>query len=848
MLTQVSSNYNLQHTLEQTSANQGRDRYLRRQQRIEDDQGFGSRDDSLKFIKKCHPKLTQAISEYLEGASNGGKGRTPTAVSYLNNLDPDLIAHLALTSIFTSIGRSDHLQNTLTLLGRNVEAELWAKALEDHDEALYGRLVHRATRTHGAVAYRKKAVRATASKEGFKIEAWADDTRVAVASPLVNLVLETLPEVFETTLIYKGNTSHRSLQLTQEASDYFANITEIQSWMHPVFKPMVVKPTPWTSFNSGAYQTMALASRVPLMRTSTPERIQAVKEAIGSGQMAPCLEALNAIQDTPWAINAPILDIARWCWDQGISFGTFPRKDHLMKPERPTDYDSLSEDRQKGWRIKAAKIAERNRGVDSERITVLQDFAVAEELCAVREFYIPHTLDFRGRVYPVPHFNQQRADHIKGMLHFANGKPLGENGAYWLAIHLANCGDFGKVSKKPFADRIQWVEDNITMIQEIANDPKIHQRWMEADKPFQFLAACLDFSSYLKIGPNHVSHIAVALDGSNSGLQHYSASLRSTEGHYVNLIPSKQPADIYQSVANIVKATVTADTQADPEDLLPAKVLAQGIDRSLVKRNVMTFAYSSGQYGFKQQLLTDLMGPLNIEVLEGLRDTNPYEIDGDGGYRAAGYLAGHIWRAVNTLVTRASEGMRFYQRCASALAHERKGLMWSTPVGLPVIHRYDEFNFKRVKMFLFDKSVSVAEAGTSDLTKGSNVLKQVRLQIRTEPNGRIDKNKARNAVAPNVIHSLDASHLMLTVLDGKDVGIEAFSLIHDSFGTHAGDTETFFSIIREAFVNMYENYDPFEEIQASTYEALDDKTRVPEVPAMGSLDLTDVLKADYAFS
>ena len=47
---------------------------------------------------------------------------------------------------------------------------------------------------------------------------------------------------------------------------------------------------------------------------------------------------------------------------------------------------------------------------------------------------------------------------------------------------------------------------------------------------------------------------------------------------------------------------------------------------------------------------------------------------------------------------------------------------------------------------------------------------------------------------------------------------------------------------------MYENYDPFEEIQASTYEALDDKTRVPEVPAMGSLDLTDVLKADYAFS
>ena len=843
------SNSELQSSLEISSSTEGRDRYLRQQERIEKDQGFGSRDDSLKFIKRCHPKLTQTVFNYLEKTSNEGKGRTSAALSYLSDLgNPELIAHLALSSIFTSIGRGDHLQNTLALLGRNVEAELWAKALETHDAKLYERLTLRAVKTHGSIAYRKKAVRATAAKEGFKIKAWTDDTRIAVASPLVNLVLETLPEVFESLLVYKGSQSLRYLNLTSEASEYFSNLVDIQSWMKPVFKPMVTKPTDWQAFNSGAYSTLALSSRVPLMRTSSPERISAVKAAIASGQMQPCLEALNAIQATSWSINTTVYEAVRFCWEQGLSFSTFPRREHLERPERPADYDSLPEERQKGWRIKAAQVAERNRGIDSERITVLQDLTVAEGLTDVEAFYIPHSLDFRGRVYPVPHFNQQRADHIKGMMHFSEGKPLGEHGAYWLAVHLANCGDFDKVSKKDFDARVTWVNENTTLIERIVNDPKgTVDLWSQADKPFQFLSACVDFNGYLINGDSHISHTAIALDGSNSGLQHYSAALRSTEGHYVNLIPSNQPADIYQSIANIVLAAVTAEAE-EGDDPIPLRVLEQGIDRSLVKRNVMTFAYSSGQYGFKQQLLTDLMGPLNHKVLEGLLDVNPYEVEDDGGYRCAGYLAGHIWRAVNTLVTKASEGMRFFQQCAGSLAHERKGLSWVTPVGLPVLHKYDEFNFKRVKMFLYDKRLTVTEAGSGDVVSGENVLKQVRLQVRTDPNGRIDKNKARNAVAPNVIHSMDAAHLMLTVLEGVDQGITSYSLIHDSFGTHAGETEKFFGLIRLAFVDMYENYDPFQEVLMSTEAALDDVSKVPEVPTRGTLDLEGILNSNYAFA
>lgn len=48
-------------------------------------------------------------------------------------------------------------------------------------------------------------------------------------------------------------------------------------------------------------------------------------------------------------------------------------------------------------------------------------------------------MDFRGRVYPIPpHLNHMGADINRGLLEFSKGKPLGENGLYWLKVHLAN--------------------------------------------------------------------------------------------------------------------------------------------------------------------------------------------------------------------------------------------------------------------------------------------------------------------------------------------------------------------------------------------------------------------------
>src|SRR3546814_17064020 len=55
-----------------------------------------------------------------------------------------------------------------------------------------------------------------------------------------------------------------------------------------------------------------------------------------------------------------------------------------------------------------------------------------------------------------------------------------------------------------------------------------------------------------------VSRIPVALDGSCSGLQHFSAMLRDEEGGAaVNLLPAERPQDVYKGV--VVRAQEMAD-------------------------------------------------------------------------------------------------------------------------------------------------------------------------------------------------------------------------------------------------------------------------------------------------
>ena len=80
-------------------------------------------------------------------------------------------------------------------------------------------------------------------------------------------------------------------------------------------------------------------------------------------------------------------------------------------------------------------------------VVMNEDLKTAYRMSEADQFYCGFSFDFRSRMYPVCHFNYHRDDHIKALFEFARGKPVAEEDRGWLAIHLANVGDFEKVSK-----------------------------------------------------------------------------------------------------------------------------------------------------------------------------------------------------------------------------------------------------------------------------------------------------------------------------------------------------------------------------------------------------------------
>ena len=75
-------------------------------------------------------------------------------------------------------------------------------------------------------------------------------------------------------------------------------------------------------------------------------------------------------------------------------------------------------------------------------------------------------------------------------------------------------------------ERIEWTQKHEEEIVASAEDPFENKFWSQADKPFQFLAFCFEWKNFLEIGYDYECPIAVAVDGTCNGLQHFSAMLR----------------------------------------------------------------------------------------------------------------------------------------------------------------------------------------------------------------------------------------------------------------------------------------------------------------------------------
>ncbi|KAG6599139.1 DNA-directed RNA polymerase 3, chloroplastic, partial [Cucurbita argyrosperma subsp. sororia] len=675
-------------------------------------------------------------------------------------------------------------------------------------------------RVNGLIRRRRlKEVQKLLKKEEFK--AWGRDTQAKLGSCLIQLLIESAfvqppvsqspdspPDIrpafwhsFKPVAKTPGQKLVKKYGVIECDPIVLAGLDRTAKQMLIPYIPMLVPPKRWKGYDKGGH--LFLPSYV--MRTHGSSRQQDAMKNISGKQMQKVFEALDMLGSTKWRVNRRVLSVMESIWSQGgNAAGLVDRKD-VPIPDKPLG--DLTKWKRSMW--KAKKI---NQELHSQRCDVELKLSVARKMKDEEGFYYPHNLDFRGRAYPMhPHLNHLSSDLCRGVLEFAEGRPLGKSGLHWLKIHLANLYA-GGVEKLSYDRRLAFVDDHLDSIFDSASNPVHGDRWwLAAEDPFQCLAACINLSEALRSSSPHtvISHLPIHQDGSCNGLQHYAALGRDTfEAAAVNLVAGDKPADVYSEIAARVHNIMIRDGSQDPTtnpNALLAKILIDQVDRKLVKQTVMTSVYGVTFVGAREQIKKRL-GEKGLISDDRLL------------FQAACYAAKVTLAALGEIFGAARGIMSWLGDCAKVIAADNQPVRWTTPLGLPVVQPY-----YRSERHLVRTSLQV-------------------LALQREGNS-VDVRKQRTAFPPNFVHSLDGSHMMLTALACRDAGLR-FAGVHDSFWTHACDVDQMNLILREKFVELYSMpvLDTLLEEFETTYPGL----TFPPLPERGDFDLREILMDTHA--
>jgi DNA-directed RNA polymerase len=822
-------------------------------ERAETNVGFGATVGGMTITANYHAKVTETVIAKLSGPRGRPQSMEFKIERLLRQLRPEVLALCILQSGLHAVAIQGNHTVAVLRIGEAINDECFAFKLLQTDKKLAGKINKRVKESFGSVEVRKAVAKKAAADAGFTLADWTEGMLAHAGQWGMNVLLECLPDVFQLTEP-QGHRGTREWTLT-DGGEAMAEAAMAEAVVKsPVYQPRTERPADWGHFFARVAEDDRTVARAQLLRTGHKDIISAAKHAMKTGTMAPTLRAINTLQSVPFVINTWIMDIIQECYDRNIKVDGLPSQKPLPVPERLSSeaFSALSVEERRLLSKTIRGIKRANRSLVSERFQFSEDMEVAKRQSVVEQFYCPMNMDWRGRVYSLTHFNFQREDRVRAMFLFANGETIGDEGIEWLKIHTANCGDFGKVSKRPMEERIKWCDDNLELMTDYVKRPLYNTGWTEADAPFLFLAACRELVTALEVGPsNHVCHLPVSFDGSCSGLQHLAAMTRAPEGALVNLTNNEIPADVYQTVADLDKERITEDLSSEelfgkadddkperktiaPIKKLAAIALSYGVDRSLVKRNVMTFAYSSKEFGMSEQHFEDTMEPLELKWLKGELQEHPFGETDDEWRLSSRYLAKRTLAAIKDVVRLPAEAMEFMQKLAKVMAHEGKPLRWTSPAGLPCINRYHDSTTEVIELWCYDKGVK----------------RRMQMKVADGYEHLISKDKAAAGIAPNFVHSHDAAHLLLTVAASADEGIPDIATVHDSFGCLPSRATRFNQIIREQFLDMYVTHDVLAELLASAKADLTEAShsKLPELPMYGTLDLKEILNARYAFA
>lgn len=801
------------------------DRGVARYHKTQEAAVAGGRESETTYAKRLIPEYIRALAEGIEESKTRqpGAGRAAKYVALLQGADSEVCAHITLRYIFDSLILNLPVTSLCIALGQRVEDQIRFKLFEDEFSDYYKAVMDDFKRKN-TTNYRHmhRVLIHKAIEYGQQWNPWTEDERLQLGARLVDLCITRTGLVQKATYMKSAKNTMITLAATPETLKWITEHKTHAELLYPECMPCVVPPCDWVALDDGGYYTPEIRNRVPFIKIKSKAHRAAIKDTSFSEPM----QAVNKLQKTAWSINYRVHDVLKAVWKGNLQIG-LPATEPLVVPESPFPKGLKKEDMTDAqyhdfllWKRAASKTYTAERERFSKCLQLSRVMQMASKYRAHEALYYVYTLDFRGRIYCTsPGLTPQGADFSKGLLQFAEGKPLGERGAYWLAVHGANVFGYDKAS---YDDRNAWVKEHEAQILSCAKDPMSSESrsfWADADKPWQFLAFCFEWLGYIQEGTRFCSRLPIALDGSCNGLQNFSAMLRDTVGaSATNLTNTDTPEDIYQRVADVCTVKLTDLIQqecskAEPDVALLTMArqwLEFGITRKCAKRPVMTLPYGSTRQSCREYIEDYIIDNISRSPWEG-RDV----------FKASVMLTAVLWDSIGEVVVAARAAMNWLQDAGRMMSKANLPIRWTTPTGFLVYQG------------------TMQQTGHIIRTQLCGVTK---LTITTDT-PEIDSRRQVLGVAPNFVHSMDASHLVKTVVRAHDV--DSFAMIHDSYGTYACDTDNLHTHIRAAFVAMYSQQDVLQDIKTCCETSL--HVALPDIPPQGTFDIQEVHSARYFF-
>ena len=732
--------------LERDAIKQGLSRLHRNTYNVESKDYASASIYGIASIDSLLPRVIAEIEATTNRIKEGCFGRAfATIAVYLNDIEADACAAIALKLTFDKVfsfrDDANVLVNVCNSIGTAVEQECQMRYYEREAPGLLKQLKDNYWHKSCGTQQKVTIIRTLMNRYDVSWKRWSTDVRVKLGGWLLDCIM-TSSGWFEKRLERKGKKTYTYIVPSAEFMDIKDEVMSNAELFAPLAWPMLIPPKDWSNDEPGGYILNEVMQGHDMVRRG-PDLIQGGTP----------LQFLNQIQKVAFTLNPFIVEVAQTLQARGITVGKFkPIVDHPLPP-KPVDIAENKESR-KDYRRKAAEVMNLNAASFKDSCRTRMTMEAVERFKNVDKFYLPWSFDYRGRAYPIPAFlTPQDTDFGKSLISFADQCFVTVEAEDWIRFQVATTRG---LDKKPMLERIQWARDNESLITRVATDPIGNiGDWEAADEPWLFLAACKEYYDVLIDCRRQTTGLPIAVDATCSGLQILAGLARDrSTAELVNVCPSDKPQDAYAVVAEEAKPHC-------PESIQPH------LDRSVVKRVVMTVPYNAKPHS-NRGYIRDALKEKGVEI-----DKDDLTL-----------TVKAVREAMDRIVPGPMRVMKWIeQEVAKAIKSGAEYLEWTTPSGFVVHQKLMKQEKVKIDLKLLGSVQRITTAvGDSD---------------------KVDLMHHKNATAPNLIHSLDASLLHLSAIRFN----APLALIHDSVLARASDMAVLSCIVRETYMHLFAEHD-----------------------------------------